>query len=117
MPNDAQSFNIDFNYLVQPTVGPHSCCASALRQVGTLSVGRKVPQLFPATGAPSGTTRRAITGPWAFSSANQAEGRIYAGYILKNKPDAKIGVLYQNDDFGKDYLKGLLDGLGDKAAD
>ena len=51
MPNDAQSFNIDFNYLVQPAVGPHSCCASALRQVGTLLVGRKVPQLFPATGA------------------------------------------------------------------
>ena len=46
----------------------------------------------------------------------QAEGRIYAGYILKNKPDAKIGVLYQNDDFGKDYLTGLVDGLGDKAA-
>ena len=44
------------------------------------------------------------------------EGRIYAAYILKNKPDGKIGVLYQNDDFGKDYLKGLVDGLGDKAA-
>ena len=46
----------------------------------------------------------------------QSEGRIYAAYILKNKPDAKIGVLYQNDDFGKDYLKGVIDGLGDKAA-
>src|SRR5262245_44524306 len=46
----------------------------------------------------------------------QSEGRIYAAYILKNKPDAKIGVLYQNDDFGKDYLKGVVDGVGDKAA-
>ena len=45
-----------------------------------------------------------------------AEGRIYAAYILKNKPDAKIGVLYQNDDFGKDYLNGLVEGLGAKAA-
>jgi branched-chain amino acid transport system substrate-binding protein len=46
----------------------------------------------------------------------QSEARIYAKYILKNKPDAKIAVLYQNDDYGKDYLKGLKDGLGAKAA-
>ena len=46
----------------------------------------------------------------------QSEGRIYAKYLLKEKPGAKIAVLYQNDDFGKDYLKGLKDGLGDKAA-
>jgi len=45
----------------------------------------------------------------------QTEGRIYATYILKNLPDAKIGILYQNDDYGKDYRKGLLDGLGDAA--
>ena len=44
------------------------------------------------------------------------EGHIYAAYILKNKPNAKIAVLYQNDDFGKDYLKGVVDGLGAKAA-
>src|SRR5262249_24951910 len=56
--------------------------------------------------------------PWTmgFFISYQAEGRIDAAYILKNKPDAKIGVLYQNDDFGMDYLKGLVDGLGDKAA-
>ena len=56
--------------------------------------------------------------PWTmgFFVSYQTEGRIYAAYILKNKPDAKIGVLYQNDDFGKDYLKGLVDGLGAKAA-
>jgi ABC-type branched-subunit amino acid transport system substrate-binding protein len=46
----------------------------------------------------------------------QSESRIYAKYLLKEKPDAKIGVLYQNDDYGKDYLKGLKDGLGAKAA-
>jgi branched-chain amino acid transport system substrate-binding protein len=44
------------------------------------------------------------------------ESRIYASYILKNLPDAKIAVLYQNDDYGKDYLNGLRAGLGDKAA-
>ena len=46
----------------------------------------------------------------------QSEARIYAKYILKEKPNARIAVLYQNDDYGKDYLKGLKDGLGDKAA-
>ena len=46
----------------------------------------------------------------------QVEGKIYAKYVLQNKPDAKIAVLYQNDDFGKDYVKGFTDGLGDKAA-
>src|SRR6201746_2486584 len=46
----------------------------------------------------------------------QSESRIYAKYLLKNKPDAKIAVLYQNDDYGKDYLRGLKDGLGAKAA-
>ena len=45
----------------------------------------------------------------------ETEGRIYAKYILQNLKDAKIGVLYQNDDLGKDYLKGLQDGLGDRA--
>jgi branched-chain amino acid transport system substrate-binding protein len=45
----------------------------------------------------------------------QSEGRIYAQYLLKNKPDAKIAILFQNDDYGKDYVKGLKDGLGDKA--
>src|SRR6478736_566142 len=46
----------------------------------------------------------------------QSETQIYAKYILKEKPNAKIGVLYQNDDYGKDYLKGLKDGLGERAA-
>jgi branched-chain amino acid transport system substrate-binding protein len=51
-----------------------------------------------------------------FSINYQAEGHIYAAYLLKNKPDAKLGVLYQNDDFGKDYLKGVVEGFGDNAA-
>jgi branched-chain amino acid transport system substrate-binding protein len=55
--------------------------------------------------------------PWTmgWQPNYQAEGRIYAQYVLKNVPDAKIGILYQNDDYGKDYLKGLRDGLGDAA--
>ncbi|PMU29174.1 branched-chain amino acid ABC transporter substrate-binding protein, partial [Pseudomonas sp. FW305-47B] len=44
----------------------------------------------------------------------RAEARIYANYILTNHPNAKVGLLYQNDDFGKDYIQGLKDGLGDK---
>jgi ABC-type branched-subunit amino acid transport system substrate-binding protein len=76
----------------------------------------KVPQLFPATGATKWDDPKGH--PWtaAFFISYQAEGHIYAAYILKNKPDAKIAVLYQNDDFGKDYLKGVVDGLGAKAA-
>jgi branched-chain amino acid transport system substrate-binding protein len=77
---------------------------------------QKVPQLFPVTGATKWDDPKGHPWTMGFFISYQAEGRIYAGYILKNKPDAKIGVLYQNDDFGKDYLKGLEDGLGDKAA-
>ena len=56
--------------------------------------------------------------PWTmgWQPNYQSEGRIYAKYILQEQPNGKIGVLYQNDDYGKDYLKGLKDGLGDKAA-
>ena len=56
--------------------------------------------------------------PWTmgWQPSYQSETQIYAKYILKDKPDAKIAVLYQNDDYGKDYLKGLKDGLGAKAA-
>ena len=76
----------------------------------------KVPQLFVSTGATKWDDPKAH--PWTigWQPNYQSEGRIYAAYILKNKPDGKIGVLYQNDDFGKDYVKGLSDGLGDKAA-
>ena len=77
---------------------------------------KKVPQLFPGTGATKWDDPKGHPWTMAFFISYQAEGRIYASYILENKPDAKIGVLYQNDDFGKDYLKGLEDGLGAKAA-
>ena len=77
---------------------------------------KKVPQLFPGTGATKWNDPKGHPWTMAFFIPYQAEGRIYAAYILQNKPGAKIGVLYQNDDFGKDYLKGLLDGLGTKAA-
>jgi branched-chain amino acid transport system substrate-binding protein len=76
---------------------------------------KKVPQLFVATGATKWDDPKGH--PWTIGCqpSYQSEGRIYAAYILKEKPDGKIGVLYQNDDFGKDYLKGLTDGLGSKA--
>jgi ABC-type branched-subunit amino acid transport system substrate-binding protein len=76
---------------------------------------QKVPHLFVATGATKWNDPK--TYPWTmgWQPNYQTEGRIYAQYILKNLPDAKIGILYQNDDYGKDYRKGLLDGLGDAA--
>jgi branched-chain amino acid transport system substrate-binding protein len=76
----------------------------------------KVPQLFPGTGATKWDDPK--NHPWtmAFFISYQAEGHIYAAYILKNKPNAKIAVMYQNDDFGKDYMKGVVDGLGTKAS-
>jgi branched-chain amino acid transport system substrate-binding protein len=76
---------------------------------------KKVPQLFVATGA---TKWNDPTGnPWTmgWQPNYQTETTIYAKHILQTKPNAKIAVLYQNDDYGKDYLKGLKDGLGDKA--
>jgi branched-chain amino acid transport system substrate-binding protein len=77
---------------------------------------KKVPQLFVATGATKWNDPK--NNPWTmgWQPNYQSETRIYARYLLKNKPDAKIAVLYQNDDYGKDYLKGLKDGLGSKAA-
>jgi branched-chain amino acid transport system substrate-binding protein len=75
---------------------------------------KKVPQLFVATGATKWDDPKHY--PWTigWQPNYQSEGRVYASYILERTPDGKIGVLYQNDDFGKDYLKGLKDGLGDK---
>jgi branched-chain amino acid transport system substrate-binding protein len=77
---------------------------------------KKVPQLFVATGATKWNDPKEF--PWTigWQPNYQSETIIYAKYILKNKPDAKIAVLYQNDDYGKDYLKGLKDGLGARAA-
>ena len=73
----------------------------------------KVPQLFIVHGREHVRRLRSIIpGPWAALPNYQTEARIYAKHILATKPDAKIGVLYQNDGFGKDYLSGLRDGLG-----
>ena len=77
---------------------------------------KKVPQLFVATGATKWNNPKDFPWTMGFQPNYQSEGRIYAAYIMREKPNAKIAVLYQNDDYGKDYLKGLKDGLGDKAA-
>ena len=74
----------------------------------------KVPQLFVAAGASKWGDPKHY--PWTMGGqpSYQTEGRVYARHILKTRPDARIGVLYQNDDYGKDYLKGFREGLGDK---
>ena len=77
---------------------------------------KKVPQLFVATGATKFGDSKDFPWTMGWQPAYQSEGRIYAKYLLKEKPDAKIAIMYQNDDFGKDLLKGLKDGLGAKAA-
>jgi branched-chain amino acid transport system substrate-binding protein len=97
---------LDFNPLGTP---PNSAIQKYLND-------RKVPQLFVATGATKWGDPEHFPWTMGFQPTYQAEGHIFAKYILDKKPDAKVGVLYQNDDYGKDYLKGLKDGLGDQAA-
>ncbi|NOJ41763.1 ABC transporter substrate-binding protein [Bradyrhizobium australiense] len=77
---------------------------------------KKVPQLFVATGATKWNDPKHF--PWTigWQPSYQSEAQIYAKFLMKEKPDARIAVLYQNDDFGKDYLKGLKDGLGAKSS-
>ncbi|MBV8092614.1 MAG: ABC transporter substrate-binding protein [Acetobacteraceae bacterium] len=77
---------------------------------------KKVPQLFLSSGATKWDDAKGHPWTMGFYVSYQMEGRIYAAYIMRHKPDAKIGVLYQNDDFGRDYLKGVVDGLGSMAA-
>ncbi|MTV14033.1 MULTISPECIES: ABC transporter substrate-binding protein [Bradyrhizobium] len=77
---------------------------------------RKVPQLFAAASALRFSDPKNYPWTMGYDPNNFVEGRIYGQYILKEHPDVKIGVLYQNDDFGKDYLNGIKAGLGDKAA-
>jgi len=95
-----------FNSLGTP---PNSAIQKYLNQ-------KKVPQLFVATGATKWNDPQNFPWTMGWQPNYQSETIIYAKYILKNKPDAKIAVLYQNDDYGKDYLKGFKDGLGAKAA-
>ena len=77
---------------------------------------KKIPQLFVATGATKWNDPKGFPWTMGWQPSYQSEAQIYAKFILKEKPDAKIAVFYQNDDFGKDYLKGLKDGLGAKAS-
>jgi branched-chain amino acid transport system substrate-binding protein len=77
---------------------------------------KKVPQLFVGGGATRWNNPTEFPWTMGFQPNYQTEGRIFAQYILRTKPDAKIAVLYQNDDLGKDYLKGLKDGLGGKSS-
>jgi branched-chain amino acid transport system substrate-binding protein len=76
---------------------------------------QKVPHLFVATGATKWNDPKNFPWTMGWQPNYQAEGQIYAKYVLKNVPDAKVGILYQNDDYGKDYVKGFKDGLGDAA--
>jgi branched-chain amino acid transport system substrate-binding protein len=76
---------------------------------------KKVPQLFVATGATKFGDPKGFPWTMGWQPNYQSEGQIYAKYLIKNYPNAKVGVLYQNDDLGKDYLNGIKAGLGDKA--
>jgi branched-chain amino acid transport system substrate-binding protein len=72
---------------------------------------QKVPHLFVATGATKWNDPKNFPWTMGFQPNYQTEGRVYASHMLKNHPDAKVGILYQNDDYGKDYLKGFEDAL------
>ncbi|EDP66894.1 hypothetical protein BAL199_17573 [alpha proteobacterium BAL199] len=75
----------------------------------------KVPQLFVATGATKWGDPDNFPWTMGWQPNYQTEGRIYANYIKQNLPNAKIAILYQNDDYGKDYVQGMKDGLGSLA--
>ena len=77
---------------------------------------KKVPQLFVATGATKWNDPKNFPWTMGWQPSYQSEAQIYAKWLMKEKPDAKVAILYQNDDFGKDYLKGTKDGFGAKAA-
>lgn len=77
---------------------------------------KKVPQLFVATGATKWGDPKRFPWTMGWQPNYQSEAKAYAAYLLKNHPNAKVGILYQNDDYGKDYLHGFKEGLGDKAS-
>ena len=76
---------------------------------------KKVPQLFVATGASKWGQPKKYPWTMGWQPTYPGESKIYATYLLNNKPDAKVAILYQNDDYGKDYLNGFIAGLGAKA--
>jgi branched-chain amino acid transport system substrate-binding protein len=75
---------------------------------------KKVPQLFVATGATKWNDPKVFPWTMGFRPNYQSEGHVYAQYLLRQLPQGKIGILFQNDDYGKDYVKGLKDGLNGK---
>ena len=77
---------------------------------------KKVPHLLVATGAAKWGDYKEYPWTMGFQPDYRTEAQIYGKYILKEKPSAKVAVLYQNDDFGKDYLNGLHAAFGDKYA-
>ena len=77
---------------------------------------KKVPQLFAASGATKWNDPKDFPWTMGWQPSYQSEAHIYAKYLMKEKPDGKIAILYQNDDFGKDYVKGLRDALGAKSS-
>lgn len=77
---------------------------------------KKVPQLFVATGANKWGDYKHFPWTMGYQPSYRIEGQVYAKYVLKNKPGAKVAVIYQNDDFGKDYVNGVKDVFGDKYA-
>jgi ABC-type branched-subunit amino acid transport system substrate-binding protein len=77
---------------------------------------KKVPQLFVATGASKWNDPKEFPWTMGFQPSYRVEARIFAKYILKEKPDAKVAIFYANDDFGKDYVAGIKDVFGDKAS-
>ena len=76
---------------------------------------KKVPQLFVATGATKWGDPKNFPWTMGWQPNYQSESKVFAAHLLGTKPNAKVTILYQNDDYGKDYLKGFEDGLGDKA--
>ncbi len=75
---------------------------------------KKVPQLFVATGATKWNDPKHFPWTMGWQPSYQSEGRVYAQYLIRNHPNGKVAILYQNDDYGKDYVKGLKDGLAGK---
>jgi branched-chain amino acid transport system substrate-binding protein len=76
---------------------------------------RKVPQLFVATGATKWGDPKNYPWTMGWQPSYQSEAKIFAKHLLETRPDGKVAILYQNDDYGKDYLEGFEAGLGDKA--
>ena len=76
--------------------------------------GKGVPQLFIATGATKFGDPKNFPWTMGWLPSYQSEARVYARYLMEHHPNGKVGILYQNDDYGKDYLKGMHDGLGGK---